>query len=147
MQLRIQCKSLVLLVLCLGLFEGNIQGGWLDRIVEKVKTTVVGSSNVEVKNGSDEPIYAAIYYTVVNSDKASDIATINPGDSVKIDLPSYKLGKSRNVFVTKYRERLTDSVGAKEALTDFFGCVAEVGIGRNAHVWVMYKGGILVFSL
>lgn len=101
--------------------------------------------HVVVHNKSDVIIYAAIYYS---SERATDIVEIQPGSDLTIDLPPWKLFKTRKVCVTKYKERLVNNL-SDLSFGDYVKLstsTAEVGRGKNAHRNVYYTEAGLSFN-
>ena len=106
---------------------------------------VFAYNNVYVFNASSEtPIYAAIYYKIFSAKLASRIVKIDPGDSVSIELPPYKLFKTRTIFVTKNLGDFERCISVIDIINKFFNCTAEVGASKDAVLWVVYKHGMLL---
>lgn len=102
-------------------------------------------NNVYVYNtSSDTPIYAAIYYKIFSANLTSNIVKIDPGDSVTIELPPYKIFKTRTIFVTKNLGDFERCISVIDAINKFFNCTAEVGTGKDTALWIVYKNGILL---
>jgi len=110
----------------------------------------VKAETITLVNTSDHTVCAAIYYLnfwSTSATIASGITQINPGKTTTIDLPGYKIGKTREVLLSKDQTKLVNTIswGSINLPSNFLGCHHEVGHGKLIKAW--YTGKTLSFSL
>ena len=110
------------------------------------------AENITLINTSDHPVYAAIYYLNFWGTKAkiaSEITQINAGKTAEIVLPRYKIGKVRELLVSKDQTKLVQDISwiSIDLPSNFLGCHHEVGHGKLIKAWYTGKELSLILGI